>query len=783
MKAWALDPLGQTQFSTALKSFSQIQKKSGPCLPGADATCPSVLSNLVQQDKKNSFGGLLESQYNTCRKYLRSDQDNQAFPSSKDLALHFAQYEGAGLGANVHSQIQRCLSSDDTQAKENISKYYYYFNRLEKAQNAQLEAMAGIDLVLGLNPITDISCRDISLQAAQESCQQIKKSCQPQQGLQELSTRSTEAKTQIAELETQKKKIEMQAHAKGPLFLKSENGQKQAAQVQALEFMIQTLRSQNAWLDGPDYQKAIKSGKSESASIAIQLKKNRSEIQKNYMEGLQAQACLAGSSQKSCSPESIRAAIEKTPLAPDRISTKNGSSKARSLAAGEYLSMQQCAHQATVDREATGKVLQSATLDAVLAGATLGLGALYAAPKALISARSLAVAKYAKLADQGFNAGYFAASLTEAGKQCLSDQREIASAPASSSAKKCDVKNVYEGAQAIEAYDSCVSSALWAGLDGLPFASGFLQKSLRARTLAGTASGNMAKASEANLLVNRGAEQGEILKATGSLNDTLDGGKARLALAEGVLGREISAEESKWIMQAHEKHGDKTYRVKKDNSAGELSVADLRDKLKNRPATLDAKDARKLVESGILGSSTASAAPQRLKAEKTLLNGIEKRNKGIIEEGWQSGRDYYLKLAAKPEELKADWRGANEIMQANTKGLKTKESADLFDQFLTRNKADIAPNYRSMIGQLTEEITRLENLKSMDLEWKNYQLWRAQELRYELMERYYTRKYTDKFNDIDLDKMQDRELNLRQKAREQLDKSRDKAAKAGWPGL
>ncbi len=201
-------------------------------------------------------------------------------------------------------------------------------------------------------------------------------------------------------------------------------------------------------------------------------------------------------------------------------------------------------------------------------------------------------------------------------------------------------------------------------------------------------------------------------------------------------------------------------------------------------STLSSNETRRLVETGILGNSTANMVgdAQRVKAERALAAGMDRGNRAQVEEGFKEGREYYLKLAAKPELLPPDSRGAQDIINANAKGLTSKESANLFDQFLQKNGASAPENYRSMVGQLSEEIQRLENLKTQDVQWKNYQIWRAKELRQELLERYYTAKYRDKYNDIDVDRMGEREIRLYREHGEDLEKVRAKAKKNMWPG-
>ena len=127
--------------------------------------------------------------------------------------------------------------------------------------------------------------------------------------------------------------------------------------------------------------------------------------------------------------------------------------------------------------------------------------------------------------------------------------------------------------------------------------------------------------------------------------------------------------------------------------------------------------------------------------------------------------------------------GANDILEANVFGLKTKESADLFDKFIEVNNANAKANYRTMVGNLTKEINRLEKYTGEAPEFNGYRLWRAKELRQELLERYYQKKYGDKWGDIDVYQIKERENNIRQKVYDDVEKARDYARKRSWPGV
>ncbi|QDK39513.1 hypothetical protein [Bdellovibrio sp. NC01] len=364
-----------------------------------------------------------------------------------------------------------------------------------------------------------------------------------------------------------------------------------------------------------------------------------------------------------------------------------------------------------------------------------------------------------------YNAQERAAMICEA----VAEVASLAAGPAGAALKAAKAKNIFKIAGIAADAEKAAATAKTAET-----------AATATRAVASTAADNAKLAAEATAKMKAGASQEEVLASVGKINDAADGGKARLALAEDTLKRPLSKEEQDWVLQAHNKASDKSYRLKKDGSADELSVADLKDKLKDRPKTLSASESRDLIENGILGSSSAATNPYlRLQAQKGIIAGLEKGSKDVVQDGFKAGQQYYKSIT--PQSLHADYRGASDIMEANTFGLNTKESADLFDKFLAVNKADVNSNYKSMIGSLSKEIKRLENVKTQDAEFNAYKIWRAKELRLELTERYYSKKYADKWGDIDIDKIGERETNIRQSLFADTKKAREYAQKRGWP--
>ncbi len=584
------------QLRSSTTGLNQLQNKQPACPAVAlkkNSGCPNVIGEMIEQDRSDSNFGMFKSIYPICRKNLSRDDKAQTFPSAIDLAQHFEKYQGASLGPVVQSQIRRCLQGSEKDSKEILAKYYYNFSRVETSQVAAVQEMASIDQMLGQDILSGFKCDKASFASIQKNCETIKKSCSKNSGgLQALVDKTIEAKNDIAEIEAHQAALQDQLFRMDRRSRVGAEAAKLREQISAADFAISLISSRVSWSSGSEYQKRIKNGQNEVDAIKAQLLDNRKALELKYGNGEVANMCLSGAMSKSCTAERVRNYIDKTPIPPDSLDFKKGDSKEKALGAYEYMRFEQCVHDGTTDRLAPTSTFNHAFFDAGLAIATLGLGAVYMAPKLLVSARGVMIAKYARLADQGFNATILGKGVAKAALECSSSEKDISLSPAKLG--QCSIENVYQGSQALEKYDSCVSAVVWAAVDGTPFAGGVLQKWARARQ-------NMNSAEEAAALVAAKRPQTEILDAAKKINDRTDGGAGRLQFAEKTLGRKLSRDEKDWILAGHNKHSDKAYKTGDGPAHEELSNADLKDKLKGRPKTMTPAETRKLIVSGALG--------------------------------------------------------------------------------------------------------------------------------------------------------------------------------------
>lgn len=264
--------------------------------------------------------------------------------------------------------------------------------------------------------------------------------------------------------------------------------------------------------------------------------------------------------------------------------------------------------------------------------------------------------------------------------------------------------------------------------------------------------------------------------------------KDRIKAAETLLKRSIDQDEADAILTAHN--------VGKKRGFGNYTQQDIADKARElkKVKTIDMKERRDLMENGITGTMSVSqklvyGEAHRLKAQRFLSDAYSVGDRAKIKTGTDEVRKYYYELSQLgTKDIKKiytpDRHGLLEIKTANEFGLNAKESAQLVDKMIAANDLNPLQAHRSVIGYLSESIKEMTERHAA--KYGNtlpFNIYRAKELRAELLERYYTLKYPDKYNELDWDKMNPREQNILSDIRVELLEARKQAEKNKFPVL
>lgn len=288
-------------------------------------------------------------------------------------------------------------------------------------------------------------------------------------------------------------------------------------------------------------------------------------------------------------------------------------------------------------------------------------------------------------------------------------------------------------------------------------------------------------------------EKAEELKAQMLRNATNLSNEERLKLAELFTreGAPLTEAQKKLILEAHE------VGIAEGRGFGTYTADDIAKKtrLLKEAGITDPNERRLLMESGITGTQS-KIAPQlsvshkeRVAAEKIMNSFSTTGNKEALKEGLKQSKPFYdqfLKDGKLAEQyFTPDQKGFVNLVMANERGLTAKETAKLFSQTFKGTAQEVQANLKNGIGSMNNLIREYEGMLKNGAkgvpESVKYKIYRARELRGELMESYYTNKYKDKFNDIDFDKMHDREMELYKKYKAEVEQSKAEMQKLKLP--
>ncbi len=293
----------------------------------------------------------------------------------------------------------------------------------------------------------------------------------------------------------------------------------------------------------------------------------------------------------------------------------------------------------------------------------------------------------------------------------------------------------------------------------------------------------MAKSKVALNKVSRAlAADGKVsLKDAGKLTDS-----DRKKAAGLVVKRQLTEVQEKALIEAHE------VGLKEGRGFFTYTEEDLLKKSRLlKEAGFSADERRLLMENGVTGTSGVKLVhgeKLRIKGEKLIGDGLTTGRREKMTEGLTDVKNYYKELQNLPDAdfkkvFSADMEGIRGIKRGNEYGVSTKDAANTADRMIKAHGLDSTKTYQTMINDLSQDIKEYSAKSAKNYsDGQAYKAYRAQELKAELMERYYLAKYKNKFNDIDYDKMDRREEALLRAVRDDLATARQGATKKRWPG-
>ncbi len=175
---------------------------------------------------------------------------------------------------------------------------------------------------------------------------------------------------------------------------------------------------------------------------------------------------------------------------------------------------------------------------------------------------------------------------------------------------------------------------------------------------------------------------------------------------------------------------------------------------------------------------TAPLPPTTADKQKILADKFELQDGKAMQSAYDESRKAQIATANNNPELFRSSPAA--VFDGTVNGLDTKKSADFIEDFVAASKGGDA-GYLKAIGSVDQRIATEASSKSMKSDFNKFKL---QELKVEMMERYYTKKYTNKYNEMDMDRFIDEDgdgFDAYTAAKEKLADIVKKAEKSRWP--
>jgi hypothetical protein len=466
-----------------ISDFQQLNSRAYPCKGANQQNCSYVISGLVAVEKEDKLFGALKNQYDTCAKWIAGDKNSKVFKSPKDLSQNLAQYQFNGTIAADSYVIDRCISADNVRSKEAVSKYYYYVGRMSASQASDIEEIADLDRILNEGPVlAGTACDAIPFDKNRARCQELQKTCRPTGGIDEVVKQAQEDLKEIDDLKKDISKLSQNLNVRqlGSAEVKRRNDL-----IQANEFKIEMIKGRSPVLKGETFSK--EQNRNFKEAVHHQLQENRKILSNHLIEVSQKHMCMTGTVvTRSCSSEKVRDFVEnETQRLPEFFDVDKGKNRDEAVMGGNYMNFQQCLHDTKVGQLKDDEMISGAFINAGLGLATLGLGTVFTAAKAVQSVRQMQLAAAAKALITAGNAGNLGKALIDAGTACLSDEK-VLKGQQRAAGSACNAKSSFSSRVAVKAHDDCVMKLAMAALAGVPVGVGAVQKAAQTSQLSKT---------------------------------------------------------------------------------------------------------------------------------------------------------------------------------------------------------------------------------------------------------------------------------------------------------
>ncbi len=589
---------GQISFINKALLSAGAHKKN-ECSP---SDCPKVLKSWVKDDQHGLFWKGYGS--TTILQQCHHQRLSTDPLTSTELFDEFQATEALKVATPNKSVLYQCQLGHEltqVQKKSLVSNYIYGLNKLDSGIEGHLTELAGINNLLGEKFSKNSVCKNPSLRRAYRVCNNYVKACK-KNNQKNWGQFSSEAKVTFNKVQATRAQVRLilrkipAVERKKCLRAATEN--KHCKSYYALKDILENTINKNAWMKSKVFSKNLKKIGFEG-SLKKQFKFNKRELLKSIAKKKNAAQCLNGLSsktrkanrEKKCNLKDTLNEIETSPQI--TLTPKKGRSFKKQYSAVMQIENVMCLDERRKDRNNTRSILGHSALSvASLAIPALGARGLFLTLKA---------ARIMVMPVDGFYASH---SLKEAQKNC-SQKMDLKSLTKKSS-NKCP--SVIENNPVIQKYDSCIQSALFAALDGLPLIPAGLLKQLNMSKRFGISKAEVSKNS-------RLTSEGRVIKAEDLLRKKLGRSEA------------LSKSQREGLIEAHNVGKGELGKKSKSAEIFNYTNKQLARKLKILlRAGFSKKEAELLLESGLAGKKKMSSKQRKSLERKIKKEGESPKN-------------------------------------------------------------------------------------------------------------------------------------------------------------
>lgn len=452
----------------------------------------SKLFNLFERDKSTGFffGMISDSPWDACKKSISSAKEI----SLNELEKKLAGNNRTSLGLRndyFTSRIEQCYPENkrvkkedaDNQKKMIVTMGYDYLNRLKKSTGQFAEEVKRLNSILGEPVETGLPCSDFSMPHDSLICQDIKK--EKCKSINELAFYTNTLYENAIEPIVALKKTHAQLFEKFSKTRTMRRPENQEA-LKDITNKIKSIEAQFPILKGKMLASFMSSeteggrvpsrNKIESA-VKAQLQENRANVVKKLNENIDMNNCLVYGDESFCKKFSDH--FERVPAHEDvSFFEKSGTDRLKNLAATELYNTNQCLDNFRGLKNEFNSFAADFSINVGLTLFTGGTGLL-----ARAGGQGVKVALAGHKAMLVADAAFLGAGVEEAISTCSKELNKLETiAPEKlNSNKTCPAPLSSPENVLVSNYQGCVTGAMMASLNALPFVPAAVSKYLKAK--------------------------------------------------------------------------------------------------------------------------------------------------------------------------------------------------------------------------------------------------------------------------------------------------------------